>query len=440
MDILTEKLLAFLDAIPSPCHTAHVLARRLEEEGYLPLLEKDAWHLRPLGKYYVRRGGALLAFRLPKKAPECAMIGAAHGDFPTFRVKPCADERRGGGLWGLSVEKYGGMLCAPWMDRPLSLAGQAVIRTEGGIETRPVSIDRDLCIIPSVAIHMNRDANQNASYNAARDMIPLWGTEAAKGALPRLLSEALGVGEEDILSHDLFLYPRAKATVLGAEGELIAAPHLDDTACVFALTEGFLAAPAAESLPILAVFDNEEVGSSTKQGANSTLLDSVLRRIMESYGLGETAVDRMLAESFLVSADNAHAVHPNHPEYADANHAPILGGGVAIKYNASQRYATDGISAALFAEFCRRANAPFQRYANRADLPGGSTLGSICTTRVGLTAVDVGLPQLAMHSCFETAAIADTASLVLAMMEIYSSRLEGEGGNFRIVKKEEAKA
>ena len=434
MDQLTKELLEFIDAIPSPCHTAPVLSRMLEEDGYLPLLEKDSWELVPHGKYYVRRGGAILAFRLPEKAPTSAMIGAAHGDFPTFRVKPNADEKRGGGLWGLSVEKYGGMLCAPWMDRPLSLAGQAVVRTEEGIETRPVVIDRDLCIIPSVAIHMNREANQGASYNAARDMIPLWGTEAAKGALPRLLAEALGVKEEDILAHDLFLYPRAKAVVLGAEDELIAAPHLDDTACVFALTAAFLSAKESSALPILAVFDNEEVGSSTKQGANSTLLDPVLRRIMESYGLGETHVDRMLAESFMVSADNAHAVHPNHPEYADGNHAPILGGGVAIKYNASQRYATDGISAALFSEFCQRAEAPFQRYANRADLPGGSTLGSICTTRVGLTAVDVGLPQLAMHSCYETAAVADTASLVLAMREVYASRLEGEGGNFRIVK------
>jgi aspartyl aminopeptidase len=319
------------------------------------------------------------------------------------------------------------MLMASWLDRPLSVAGRVVVRDGEKLVTRLVNLERDLALIPNLAIHMDRGQNEGKNYDPKTDLLPLIGSEASAGSFRRLVAENAGVDDADLVSAELQLYPRTAGTVWGAEEEYISSPRLDDLQCVFACAEGFLHAGEGESVPVLAVFDNEEVGSSTRQGAGSGFLADTLARVAESLGLGGVNdYRRLLARSFLVSADNAHAVHPNHPEYADRVDRPVLNGGVVIKANANQRYTTDAVSAAVFSERCRRAGVPTQRYTNRADLPGGSTLGNISLSQVAVRSVDIGLPQLAMHSCYETAGARDTAYLVTAAQRFFESSLRIE--------------
>ena len=320
----------------------------------------------------------------------------------------------------LNTERYGGMLCSTWLDRPLSVAGRVVAKQDGRILSRTVCVDRDLLLIPNVAIHMMRGANDNMSYNAGVDMFPLMGSSAVKGSFKKIVADAAGVKEEDIIASDLYLYNRTPASVWGAENEFISAPRLDDLQCAFASLEAFLAAEAKDAIPVLAVLDNEEVGSQTKQGAASTFLYDVLARVCKAL---EMEYIPSISHSFLVSADNAHAVHPNHPEFADAHHRPKMNGGVVIKHNANQRYTTDAVSQAIFASICEAADVPVQYFANRSDMAGGSTLGNIATTQVSLNAVDIGLAQLAMHSSYETAGAKDTEYLITALRRFYSSAL-----------------
>ena len=292
-----------------------------------------------------------------------------------------------------------------------------MVRREGGIATQLVNVDRDLLVIPSVAIHLDREVNQGTALKANTDLLPLLGCGTERGRFRSLLAEAAGVPEEDILSTELFLYPRAAAVLLGAEGEFVASPRLDDLQCVFGCLEGFLAAKEGGSVPVLCVFNNEEVGSGTRQGADSTFLTDVLERISTALGRDWRL---MAVNSFLVSADNAHAVHPAHPELSDGAERPVLNGGVVLKYNAGQKYTTDAVSGAVFREVCRAADVPVQRYSNRADLPGGSTLGNISSAHLSIPSVDIGLPQLAMHAAYEVAGSRDTALLVRAMAEYFS--------------------
>ncbi len=414
-----EQLLSFIAASPTAFHACRNLADRLLGEGYTELKEEDAWSLSPGGRYFVRRNGsALIAFRIPSGGVRGFLMMAAHADSPSFKIKEHAAVPTLGMYTRLNVEKYGGMLCASWMDRPLSVAGRAALRTENGIEMRLVNVDRDLLLIPHVAIHMDRSANDGKKFDPNTDMLPLFGDAEAAERFDALIAESLGVKKEDVLATDLFLYPRTPGTVWGAKGEYLSSPRLDDLQCVFCCTEGFLRAEEGESVPVLCVFDNEEVGSGTKQGAGSSFLQDVLARTAESCG---AELRRCLARSFLVSADNAHAVHPNHPEYADRNDRPEMNKGIVIKYNANQRYTTDAVSAAAFAELCRRAEVPTQRFTNRADLPGGSTLGNISTAHVSVDSVDIGLAQLAMHSAYETAGSKDTEFLIRAAERFFAS-------------------
>lgn len=417
MDVRTKALMDFLDSAHSVFHAIAGLEKTLADNGYTCLLEQDAWDLVPGGKYYVTRGGsAVIAFRVPEGECRGFLMSASHADRPTFKVKENGEQV--GAYTRLLVERYGGMLMAPWLDRPLSIAGRVLVETENGVESKLVDIDRDLLMIPNVAIHMNRKANDGYAYNPAVDLLPLLGGKNAKGKLEALLQEAAG---GKVLGHDLYLYIREKARVWGVEGEYLSAQAIDDLECAWCCTQGFLKAKNSGSIPVLSVFDSEEVGSSSLQGAASNLLESVLRRICAALRLD---YDQTLAQSMMVSADNAHAIHPNHPEYADAANAPVLGGGVVVKYNANQRYTTDGVTAALFKGVCQRANVPVQTYYNRADLPGGSTLGNISLSHVSVPSVDIGLPQLAMHSCYETAAVQDALYLEDAMAVYYGSTLK----------------
>ena len=417
MDKRTEKLLAFLDASPSVYHAAKNIEEELKKAGYTGLSEANRWELAPGGKYYVTRGGsAVLAFRIPRRWPKGFMMTASHCDRPTFKIKENGELT--GTYTRLATEKYGGMIMSTWLDRPLSIAGRVLVETENGIESKLVNIDRDLLLIPNVAIHMNRQVNDGFKWNPAVDTIPLLGGKNAAGKLNALLEEMAG---GKVLGHDLYLYARQKATVWGMEEEYICAPALDDLECAWSCTQGFLNSGENSVIPVLCVFDSEEVGSNSVQGAASMLLQSTLERICGALGL---ELGQMLAQSFMVSADNAHAVHPNHPEYADPNNAPVLGGGIVLKFNAAQRYTTDGISAAVLRSVCAKANVPVQTFYNRADLPGGSTLGHISLNHVSVPTADIGLAQLAMHSACESAAVVDAVSLEKTMEAFYSCALE----------------
>ena len=412
-----QNLCHFLNASHSSFHAVAYLEDLLCRCGYTRLSESRDWQLAPGGKYYLIRGGtSMIAFRIPEDVPNGFLLSAAHSDRPCFKVKENAE--LSGAYARLAVERYGGQLLFTWLDRPLSIAGRVMVATGTGVESRLIDIDRDLLMIPNVAIHMNRQVNDGYKWNPAVDLLPLLGSKNSNGKLNTLLEEAAG---GKILGHDLFLYVRDTARIWGMDREFISSAALDDLACVWCCTQGFLHASPSRSLPVLCIFDNEEVGSSSCQGACSTLLIDTLERICESRNLN---LKQMLAQSFLVSADNGHAQHPNHPELSDPTNAPILGEGILLKFNAALKYCTDGFSAALFRKVCEKAGAKHQTYFNRADIAGGSTLGNLSQHQVSIPTVDIGLPQLAMHSCCETAAVADALALENAMTAYYSATLE----------------
>ena len=423
MENRINALCSFLNASHSSYHAVAYLENLLNEQGYTRLYERDTWNLIPGGKYYLIRGGtAIIAFRIPAQTPTGFLLSAAHSDRPCFKVKE--NPELTGTYTRLAVERYGGQLLFTWLDRPLSMAGRVLVETENGIESRLIDIDRDLLMIPNVAIHMNRQVNDGYKWNPAVDMLPLLGGNEAQGKFDALLEEAAG---GKILGHDLFLYIRDQAKVWGIDKEYLSSAALDDLECAWGCTQGFLTAKECSAIPMLCIFDNEEVGSSSRQGACSTMLVDVLQRICDDQKLD---LKQMLAQSFMVSADNGHALHPNHPELSDPTNAPVLGGGIVIKFNATLKYCTDGLSAAIFRKICQKAGVRHQTYHNRADIAGGSTLGNLSQHQVSIPTVDIGLAQLAMHSCYETGAVADAIALEDAMAVYYSSALEVCGDNY----------
>ena len=423
MDHHTQALRAFLDQAHSVYHAQQGLVQQLKVAGFQPLQEQETWQIAPGGRYYVTRGdAAVMAFRVPQGVPTGFMMSASHLDRPCFKVKENGELT--GTYTRLAVERYGGMILSTWLDRPLSIAGRVAVQTEQGIRTQLVDIDQDLLLIPNVAIHMNRQVNDGYKWNPAVDLLPLLGGKEAAGRLEAMLEEQAG---GKILGRDLYLYIRQKSSVWGVNQEYLSSAALDDLECAWACTQGFLEAADSQAISVLCLFDSEEVGSGSVQGAGSTLLADTLHRICQAGGWD---LRQLLAQSFLVSADNAHALHPNHPEFSDAANAPVMGGGVVIKHNASMSYCTDGVAAGLFRSICQRAEAATQSYYNRADLPGGSTLGHISLAHVSVPTVDIGLAQLAMHSSFETGAISDIEALVKAMTALYSTALEVRGQEY----------
>ena len=411
-----NELIDFIKASPSAHHTVDSVKHALLAEGYTELCESNPEAFSDGGKHFVIRGGSsIIAF---KGKGDGFMICASHSDSPCFKVK---DELAGARYTRLATEKYGGMIHYTWLDRPLSVAGRVVVKTPTGVKSVLVNLDKAALTIPSVAIHLNRGVNDGYKFNPATDLLPLLGTAEVKGALMTALAVQANAKPEDIISHDLYLYNAEEGRVIGINDELVLAPRIDDLGCVYASLRAFLDAPESKNVSVLAVFDNEEVGSETKQGAASTFLDMTLGAIAGNR------YSQMLHNSFMVSADNAHAIHPNHPELYDGTNAPHLGGGVVVKYNANQRYTTDAISDGIFTTLAERAGAKLQKFSNRADMVGGSTLGSISNTRVSVSTVDIGLPQLAMHSATETAAVSDLTDMVKVLTALYSSSLERVG-------------
>ena len=416
---INSELFEFIKNSPSAYHTVASVKAELIKNGFTEIFEGDGAALSSGAGYFVTRNGTSIIAFIYNPDANGFMITASHSDSPSFRLKISPELK--GAYTRLSVERYGGMINYTWLDRPLSIAGRVVVRTERGIESRLVNIDRDVAVIPSVAIHMNRGVNDGYKFNPATDLLPLVAASEGAGKIISTLAALADASESDIISHDLFLYNRDEGRVIGAQDEFILAPRIDDLECVFASLKAFVSSEKSSAIPMLAVFDNEEVGSETKQGAASTFLHDTLRRIS-----GE-AFDKMLQNSFMISADNAHAKHPNHPELADAENAPLLNGGVVIKWNANQRYTTDGISDALFRTLAQRCGAKIQTYYNRADMLGGSTLGSISNTKVSIPTVDIGLPQLAMHSANETAGALDLSELIKILLEFYKTSIRKVG-------------
>ena len=421
-----EDMLRFLNESHTQYHAAAAVADRLDAAGYTRLSESKTWDLHEGGKYYVtRNGSSVMAFRIPRCDFTGFMIGAAHSDSPTFRIKENAEMTNSDGYVRLNVEGYGGALCAPWMDRPLTVGGRVLVQADDKIESRLVYVDQDLLLIPHVAIHMDSSANKNATYDKKTDMVPLFALGEETGGFMNVVAQAAGCVPEDILGHDLYLCLRQPAIQWGTFGEFISSAKLDDLQCVYGCLEGFLRAEDGDSVPFFAMPDNEEVGSLTKQGADGTFMEDTFKRICKAMGKDKRVAQ---ANSFMVSADNAHAVHPNHPEYADATHRPQMNQGIVIKHGV--RYSTDGASQAIFVSVCRKADVPVQFFFNRSDLMGGSTLGNIANAHLSVNTVDIGLPQLAMHSCFETAGSKDADYLIKAMTVFYGSSLEEENGTF----------
>lgn len=423
----TKDLISFIESSPTAFHAVESASRMLKGKGYKKLNEGDEWQLVSGGKYYVTRNmSSIIAFRIPEGA-QSFMITASHTDSPSFKLKSQC-EAESGAYTRLNTEKYGGMIISSWFDRPLSVAGRAVVRKDGRIIPVTVNVDRDLLVIPNVAIHMNRAVNDGYKYNPATDTLPLFKCEGER-SIYDLVAESAGVERKDLISADLYLYCRTPGAVMGAEGEFFGSPRIDNLMCAYSTLMGFVGAESAGCVPVWCSFDNEETGSESKQGAASTFLFDVLTRIAAHYG---TELCRMLPSSFMVSADNGHAKHPNHPELSDGMNAPALNGGIVIKYNASQRYTTDALSAAIFGEICRSANVPCQTYNNRSDMPGGSTLGSISNTKVSLNTVDIGLAQLAMHSAYETAGTKDALHLINASKKFYETKIVFDGHGYSL--------
>ena len=432
---VNEELFSFLDHSPNAFFAVRNMCDLLSGAGMTRLYEGTPWKLEAGKGYFVTRNdSAVIAFKIPKLDYTGFQMMASHCDSPVFKIKTNAEISVDQRYVKLNVEKYGGMLCAPWLDRPLSVAGRVVVRTKDGIETRLVNVDRDLMIIPNLAIHMDRQVNDGHKFNAQVDMLPLFCEKGEeKDAFLGLIAAEADVPAGDILDTDLFLYNRMPAVSLGLNGEFIASGRLDDLQCAFASLKGFLESAPADSVAVHCVFDNEEVGSGTKQGAASTFLKDTLHRINSAAGRTEEEYLMSIASSFLVSADNAHAVHPNFAEKTDPTNRPYLNKGIVIKYSANQKYTTDAVSGAIMRAICQEADVPCQTFANRSDMLGGSTLGNIAQSQVALNTVDIGLPQLAMHSPYETAGAKDTAYLIAAAKVLFSSSVEGTGdGNYKL--------
>ena len=422
MEILKD-LMNFLDSSVTMFHAINECEKVLKDSGYIYLPENEKWNIRA-GKYYTKRNSSsLIAFDIAN-GDYHFQISAAHSDSPTFKLKdrPIIESN---GYLKLNVEAYGGMIDATWLDKPLTLAGRVMVDTGCGIETRLLHIDKDLLIIPNVPIHFNREINKGFAFNNQVDMLPVFSAgNLSEADFDKMLAKELGVKPEAILAKDLYLVNRQKATVIGYDNELISSGRLDDLECVYTSLLGFIEAMNNDHINVFAVFDNEEVGSVTKQGAMSTFFVSTLNRINKALGKSDEDYYRAIAKSMLISCDNAHAIHPNHPELFDVKNRPVLNKGIAIKESANQKYTTDAFSRAVLKKILDNKNIPYQTFANRSDIVGGSTLGNLSNTAVSMNAVDIGLPQLAMHSAYETAGAKDVEYAIEALRAFFETNID----------------
>ena len=417
----SEALLEFIWDSPSPYHAVSNITELLAAQGYTELFENDRWEIsRGHGYYVVRNGSAVISFFVPVAPEQGYRIIASHSDSPSFKIKENPEILSDGKYVQLNVEAYGGMMMNTWFDRPLSFAGRVAYASDGRVFTKNIDVDRDLLVIPSLAIHMDRSINDGKKMNVQKDLLPLFGEAAAAGKFRRLAAVEAGIPEDSILAWDLMLYPHTRGCIFGIDREFIMSPRLDDLQCAWSTLQGFLNGKKEDHIAVYALFDNEEVGSGTRQGAASTFLYDVLTRMNRALGGTEDYFLMNVADTWLLSSDNGHAVHPNNPDKADPKNRPVPNGGPVLKFAGNQKYCTDAVSAAFFRDLCRRADVPVQTYTNRSDIPGGSTLGNISTSQVAARSVDIGLAQLAMHSVCEVGGVRDTAYMVRVAKVFYS--------------------
>ena len=424
-----EGLRDFIRTSPTAFHAADSIRRALLAHGFEELSEAGRWDLKKGGSYFaMRHGSSIIAFRIGQELEGWGfMVAASHSDSPCFKLKENEEIRGGGNCLQLNTEGYGGMICPSWMDRPLSVAGRVLIRekNEDGSESyiqKLIDIDRDLVLIPNVSIHMNRQINDGYAYNRQVDMLPLFGEKDTPDGTFRLMAaEAAGADPEKVMGSDLYLYNRTPSSIWGAGKEYFSSSRIDDLECAYTTLQGFLEGGCGKGIQVYACFDNEEVGSSTGQGAASTFFRNVLYRAAAAMGMDDEDFCRMAARSFMLSCDNAHAVHPNHPEKTDKTNCASMNGGIVIKSHAGQKYTSGGLSIALFKGICEKAGVPVQYFSNRSDMMGGSTLGNIAMRQVSMPTVDIGLAQLAMHSAYETTGIRDIEYMVRACRQFFKS-------------------
>ena len=428
MATYTEKLLGFIDASPVNFLAVRNVCNTLLDNGFVQLHAEEALKDLPDKFFITKNNSAVFAFHMGRQSMADAgfRIIAAHSDSPTFRIKPNAEMVGEGGLLRLNTEAYGGAILNTWFDRPLSLAGRVILRSADALnpQTRLLNIKRPLLVIPNLAIHFNRQVNDGVKLSKQKDMLPILGYVndrlEADGLLVRLIANELQIEKEQIIDFDLYLYDTTPACLVGLNNEFISSGRLDDLSMVHAGMEAMTAESAKpEATKVLAIFDNEETGSGTKQGAGSNFLMSLIQRIVLAQGGSLDDYYRSVEKAFMVSADNAHGFHPNYAEKYDPTNHALLGGGPVIKINAAQKYATDAMSAAVFQQICERAGVPCQRFVNSSDIAGGSTLGNILTSSIAINGVDMGNPVLAMHSVRELASAADHENCIKAFTEFY---------------------
>lgn len=417
----TNELIDFIHDNPSTYHVVDAFSRMLLENGFSELKENEGFTVEKGKSYFVTRNGtSLIAFRIPKGDISSYSIVSAHTDSPCFKIKHnpevCSSYTT------LNVEPYGGLLMAPWFDRPLSVAGRVLVRKGNGVESRLLNFDRDLVQIVSLAIHQNRKANEGINYNVQKELLPIFSLEGKSGSFMDAIKEQLGVELSDILDYDLFLYSRAKGSIWGLENEFFSAPRIDDLEMSFASVKALMNVKETSSMPFCVLFDNEEVGSGSKQGALSDFMTDVIKRIENALSFDDETSKRIKASSFMLSADNAHAFHPNYPECSDITNKVLMNKGIVIKYSSNQKYTTDGLSAAKLRLLLENNDIPYQIFFNNSNYPGGSTLGNLSAQKYSVNTVDIGAAQLAMHSVVETAGTKDLYYFIKAFESFYSFR------------------
>ena len=421
----TIELMDFIQDSPSCYHVVSNVASILENAGAVRLDEKETFKVEPGNCYFVtRNGSAIIAFRMPEGQATGYSLVAAHTDSPSFKLKENPEITNGGTYTTINVEAYGGMLMAPWFDRPLSIAGRAFVRQgDGSICEKLVDFDKDLCQIVNLCIHQNREANRGYEFNVQRDLLPIIGMGAEAGTIRDLVADVLEVDAQSIVDTELFLYNRMRGSIWGLDDEFFSCPKIDDLQCAFSALKAFVGAEDSKSskIQMIALFDNEEVGSSTRQGANSDFLRQVIHRIGCSMGWDFDKRCALQASSFMLSADNGHSMHPNHPEKCDPTNKPLINKGVLIKYAGNQKYTTDAFSGAYLKNILKDAEVPYQVFFNNSAVTGGSTLGNISTTQFSIPTVDIGAAQLAMHSPYETAGTMDTFYLTEGMKAFFKA-------------------
>ncbi|MDO4986349.1 MAG: M18 family aminopeptidase [Prevotella sp.] len=424
-----KRLLDFLDASPVNFLAAQNIATKLEKAGYRKLDPREPIGIVKAGDklYVTKNDSSVYAFhigRQPMAEAGFRMI-CAHCDSPTFRIKPNAEMLCEGGIVKLNTEVYGGPIMSTWFDRPLTIAGRVIVRGQDALnpQTLLLHVKRPLLQISNLAIHFNRQVNDGVKLSKQKDMLPILGIindELEKGnLLMNIICGELSIKPEQVLDFDLYLADATPACTFGVHDEFLSSGRLDDLSMCFAGLEAMIDTDTADATKVLAIFDNEETGSQTKQGAGSPFLAMMLQRIASAQSGSAEAWYQAIERAFMISADNAHAWHPNYSEKYDPTNHPVLGDGPVIKFNAAQKYASDAVSAAVFAEICRQADVPCQRFVNHSDVAGGSTLGNILASSIPLRGVDMGNAILAMHSCRETGSVADHLYTVKAFTQFF---------------------